>query len=254
MAFALRALVPAVVLTTLSVAVAFAQDTGQVNPDRPGIGTGAETVARGALQMETGLDYTRERRTSWATTLRFGAADGVELRLDWEPVVSLRGAEHATDIGDLALGTKLRLLQGGDGDVNPTISLLPTVKLPTAPAPVGTERTDVSLLALVSFRAGPVDVDFNAGVAAIGQPRGYLLQALTVGTVNWPVTDALAPFAEVFYNSPAERGGDDLVGASVGVVVGITRDIALDAAAITTLAGRGPNYRFQAGVTVRFWP
>lgn len=235
-----------------------------VNPDRPGAGTSALTVPRGALQLETGVDHASERRageptqrrTSLATTVRYGLLDGVELRLDGEPFVALRGGEHATNIGDVFLGAKLRLLEGGEGLLRPTLSLLPVVKLPTAPAPIGTERADFQLLGLATFTAGRVGFDLNAGLAALGQrdPSGYLVQAFVAGTLGVDVTDAVNVFAEIFYNSPAERDGDDLVGASAGVSYKLTRNLALDAAVITTLAGRGPDYRVQAGMTIRLWP
>ena len=69
------------------------------------------------------------------TTLRFGLLDGVELRLDGEPIVGLRGAEDATNVGDIVLGAKLRLLEGGGG--------------PAAPDAVGPS------LGEASHRAGP---------------------------------------------------------------------------------------------------
>jgi hypothetical protein len=165
-----------IVVVLVAAPTAWGQED-EVNPDRPGVGTSAITLPRGALQLETGLDYARERRageptqrrTSLATTVRFGLLDGVELRLDGEPIVGLRGAGDATDVGDFVLGAKLRLLEGGEGPLRPTLSLLPAVKLPTAPDPIGTERADFLLLGLASFTFGRVGADLNAGLAAIGQ-------------------------------------------------------------------------------------
>lgn len=250
-----------IVVALVAASPAWAQEE-DLSPDRPGVGTSAVTVPRGALQLEVGLDYARERRageptqrrTAFATTLRFGLLDGVELRLDGEPVVGLRGGDDATDVGDFVLGAKLRLLEGGEGPLRPTLSLLPAVKLPTAPDPIGTERADFQLLGLASFNFGRVTADLNAGIAAIGQrdPSGYLLQALVVGTLSVDVTDTVTVLGEIFYNSPAERDGDDVVGAVAGVSYKVTKNVALDAAVITTLAGRGPDYRIQAGMTIRF--
>lgn len=240
------------------------QSPEPVNPDRPGIGTGADTVPRAMFQLEIGGDHTRERRageptqrrTSLATTVRFGLLDGVELRLDADPFVALQGAKTVTNVGDFTLGAKLRLLDSAPETLRPTVSVLPAVKLPTAPAPIGSERPDYSVLGLASVNAGTVGIDLNAGVAAIAQrrPAGYLLQAVVVGTLNWFATDAWAPFAELFYTSPSERHGEDLIGAGAGVVYTVTRDVAIDAAVIASLSGRGPDYRLQAGFTVRFGP
>jgi hypothetical protein len=87
-----------------------------------------------------------------------------------------------------------------------------------------------------------------------GTRPGYLVQGLVAGTLGADVTDALNLFGEIFYTSPGERDGNDLVGASAGVSYKLTRDFAIDAAVITTLAGRGPDYRVQAGMTIRLWP
>ena len=245
----------------LVAAPAWAQDT-DVDPDRPGVSTGATTVPRGALQLESGIEYSRERhagertdqRTSVVTTLRYGLRDGVELRLDMEPFVALHGEDDATNVGDLSLGAKLRLLEGADETVRPTLSLLPSIKLPTAPDPIGSERVDVTLLALADWTAGRVGLTLNAGLAAVGQRKGYVIQGVVIGGVTVEVIDKLAAFGELFYNSPSERNGDDLIGAGAGTIYKITRDIAIDAALIASLAGRGPDYRVQTGITVRFWP
>jgi hypothetical protein len=256
-------LLHAVVLLTLVIvaAPAWGQE-GDVDPDRPGVGTSPLTVPRGALQVETGVDHGRERRagesterrTSLVTTLRYGLRDGVELRLDMEPIVALRGPEDATDVGDLVLSAKLRVLAGTDGSARPAFSLLPAIKVPTASAPIGSEHIDVALIGLVGWGFGRVAIGGNAGLAAIGQDKGFVIQGQVIGAVTWEVIDDLTLLGELFYTSPAERPGDDFVGGVAGASYKITRDVAVDAAVIASLAGRGPDYRVQTGITVRFWP
>lgn len=253
------------VLLVLLIAVVpvGAQENNTVDPDRPGVSTSAETLPRGVLQLETGVDYSRERRagepterrTSLTAAVRYGLADGVELRLEGEPFVALRGAEDANDVGDISVGVKWRLLEGVEGE-RPAVAVLPIVKLPTAPEPIGTERPDFALLGLASFNLGRVSLEFNAGVAAIAQrdPDGYLVQALLVGAAAVDVTKRFKVLGEVFYNSRSERDGDDLVGALAGAVDTVARNLAIDVAATTTLAGRGPDYGLQAGITIRFGP
>jgi hypothetical protein len=243
---------------------AWGQDRPPIGPDRPGVGTSAEPVQRGALHIETGVDYARERkageptehRTAAALTVRYGLLDSLELRLDGEPVVALRNGVDVTDAGDFSFGVKWRLLEGADGTMRPTLSLFPSVKLPTAPDPIGNERVDVALLGLATWQAGPITVDFNAGLATVAQhhPAGYLLQAILATTVTGDLTDSFKVLGELFYNSPSERDGNDRVGVTAGVSWLITRDLALDGAVITTIAGKGPELRLQAGVSVRFWP
>jgi hypothetical protein len=252
-----------VVVVLLVASPAWSQED-ELNPDRPGVGTSATTVPRGAVQVESGVDNARERRageptqrrTSLAATVRYGLLDGVELRLDGEPVVDLRGADDATNVGDLLGGAKLRVLEGGEGMPRPRLALLPLIKVPTAPDPIGSERADFFLLGLASWNFGRITTDVNAGLGAIGQrdPDGYLLQAIVIGSLQLEVTDAVTLLAELFYNSPTEREGTDLVGAVGGVSYKVTKNVALDAAVLTSLAGRGPDYRVEAGITIRFRP
>jgi hypothetical protein len=196
-----------------------ADEGDNVNPDRPGISATPHTVPRGVVHVETGVEYARERRAgqpdqrraSLVSTLRVGVADRLELRIEGEPLVALRGAENGTNVGDTALGVKWRLLDGADGTLEPTLALLPVVKLATAPDPIGTERWDFALLALASLTFDRLTLELNAGLAAIGQRhRGdYLLQGLVVGGANVDVTGRWTVLGELFFASRSERRGDD---------------------------------------------
>ncbi len=146
------------------------------------------------------------------------------------------------------------MLEGAEGSARPTVSLLPAIKLPTASSPIGSEHVDVALIGLVGWGFGRLGVAVNAGLVAVGQDEGLRAPGAVVGTVTCEVIDNLTLLGELFYTSPEERGGDDFVGAVAGASYKITRDIAVDAGLIASLAGRGPDYRVQTGITVRFWP
>lgn len=248
-------------LVLLAASVAAAADDDVIDPDRPDVSFSAKTVGAGRVQLETGmlLERTRmaaeptERRLSAETTLRIGVADRVELRIDAEPIVRVRGAEDATDVGDFRLGAKWRLLDA-HGAGWPALALLPLVKLPTAPAPIGTGKPDYGLLLLASFELpAEFGLDANAGVAAVGQtqPSGYLLQALVSASLSRKV-GPLTTFAEVFYASREEWSGRDQVGVDAGITWTLLPNLALDAAVGTSLYGRVPDVFVRAGGSVRF--
>jgi Putative MetA-pathway of phenol degradation len=235
-----------------------------IDPDRPDLTNGTATVGRGVLQIETGVEYSRtsvggaptEQRFSVPLVLRFGVLDRLEVRVESEPLVRLRGAEDDTGFGDLKLGLKWGFFDVEEGDWRPALGLLPFVKLPTADAPIGSERPDFGLLLLISYNM-PFDfsLDVNIGGAAIGQshPSGYLAQGQLSGSLQRAVlTERLVGFVELFYFSRDDRDGHHRFGGDMGVIYRLTPDLAVDTALETTLTGRGPDFAVRAGLSTRF--
>lgn len=234
----------------------------EVEPDRPDVTNSTQTVPPRMYQLEAGLEYARtriagepvERRFALQAAIRVGLTDRLELRFEGEPLVRLRGAEDETDHGDLTLGAKYRFLDGGDGKPWPSLGVQPFLKVPLADEPIGTERADFGLLALTSFDLPwKLNLDVNAGLAAIGQtrPNGYLLQALTSASLSAEV-GRVTPFVEVAFASREAWDSGDALSLVGGVVYRVTSTVALDAAVETGLVGRTPDYAVRAGVTYLF--
>lgn len=243
--------------------VSVSAESEVVGPDRPDRADNTQTVPFGAFQFEAGLEYARtpiaaspaERRLAVQALLRAGLSDRLEVRLEGEPLVRLRGAEEDTDHGDLTLGFRYRFLDAQQGRWWPALGVQPFVKFPIADAPIGSERPDFGLTALASLGLPwELSLDVNAGLTAVGQtrPNGYLLQALVAASLGRALTDRLSAFVELFFASREERDGRDALGLDAGLVYLLTHRIALDAAVETSLTGRGPDYAFRAGVSVRF--
>ncbi len=240
-----------------------ARAESEVSPDRPGVTDDTRTVPFGAFQIEAGLLFARTsvaaspaaRQLAVETAFRAGVADRLEVRLEGDPLVRLRGAEEDTDHGDLTLGLRYRFLDPPAGRSWPSLAVEPFVKIPIADAPIGSERPDFGFLAIASLDLPwQLSLDVNAGLAAVGQtrPNGYLLQALTAGSLGRAITQRLSTYVELFFASRRERDGRDALGLDAGFVYLLTRRIALDAAAGTSLTGRGPEYFFRAGGSARF--
>lgn len=247
----------------LLISAAVASGESEVTPDRPDVSNSTQTVPLGAFQIEAGLEYARssiaarpaERRLAVQATLRTGLTDRVEVRFEGEPLVRLRGAEDDTDRGDLTLGFKYRFRDSVEGQWWPSLGVQPFVKFPVAEAPIGSERADFGILALASLDfPWQLSLDLNAGLVVVGQsrPSGSLLQALVSASLGRAVTERVSTFVELFFASRGERDGRDSLGLDTGVIYLLTRQIALDAAVVTTLTGRGPDYAFRAGSSVRF--
>jgi hypothetical protein len=174
---------------------ALAQD---INPDRPDLTTSAELVPAGALQLETGLEYERERvgggptrqQLTTQAVLRAGLLARLEVSLEGEPFVWQRAGDDARGSGDYTLALKYRLYAPPEGGDTPSVALAlrPFVKLPVARAPIGSERPDAGALLLVSLGLPwGLGLDLNAGVAAIGQtrPEGFIPQGAASASLSW---------------------------------------------------------------------
>ena len=232
-----------------------------VDPDRPTISSSARTVPPGAAQIEAGVvhEWSRvasapaERRLSVEATARIGVTPALELRVDGEPIVHLRDGDDATNVGDLALGAKWRLVEAAG--LRPAIALFPFLKVPTAPDPIGTRRVDGGLRVLLSFELpSSWSLDANAGLAAIGQPSGGapVVQGSVSAALAHPLTDRLSAFVELAFASHAERGERDALSVDAGIAFALTRRLSLDAAALTTVVGQGASFGLRLGLSARF--
>lgn len=257
---ALVALVP--ICATYSPSAA-AEETSEVDPDRPDISNSARTLPRGIVQVESGTEYARtsrggtsaERRLAVQLDVRAGLTDRLEARLESEPLVRLRGSDDDTGSGDYTFGVKYRFFDPDDRSAWPTLAAILFVKAPVAASPTGSERPDFGGRLLASFDLpANLGLDLNAGMTAVGQsrPSGYLLQAFVAASLSHELTERLSPFVEVVYTSREEWRGRDALLLDAGLVYKLTRWLAVDAAASTSLAGVVPDYAFVAGFTVRF--
>ena len=249
-----------VALAASAPARALAEGQTPVDPDRPSVSTSARTVPPGAIQIEIGGLYTHERsagapaqrEAALEATVRVGIVSTLEVRIDGAPIVWQRSDDDHNGLGDLTLGAKWRLVEA-DGAM-PAVALFPFVKLPTARIPIGTERVDGGVHALLSF-ALPASwsLDANAGLAAIGQASGGpIVQGTASAALGHPLSERLSGFVELAFASHAERGERDSLGLDIGVSLSLTPRLVLDAAVFTTVAGKGPDYAFRVGLSTRF--
>ena len=246
----------------ITASVAAAAESERIQTDRPNIATSTNTVQPGAVQIESGVEYSRtsiggspaDRQFTVDVTLRTGVTDRLEIRLEAEPLVVTRGQQGDTGYGDLALEAKYRFFDGREDPWWPSLGVLPFVKFPIAHAPHGTNVPDFGLIGLASFTLPwRLSLDANLGVGGLAQrPGGYLVQGVAAAALARDIGERWSTFAEVFFASAAERGAHDSVGFDAGVEFFLTPWVALDAAGQTSLAGPGPDYAFRAGLSIRF--
>jgi hypothetical protein len=251
----------AVLLSVSSVGPAVA---GSIEPDRPELTESARLVPRGSLQLETGVVFSGERRAGTASEhafnieadLRIGVSRQIEVDLEGEPFVRVRGPQDDTGFGDVTLGVRYRLVEAFEDALwPPSVAVKPFVKLPVASQPIGTGRVDVGLLLLASFALpGDFELEANVGGAAIGQtrPNAFLGQALASASLSRDVMPSLNAFFEILFSSAGERDDTAHFAVNTGLIYRVTPRFAVDAGVQTSLLGRGPDYVVRAGLSVRF--
>jgi hypothetical protein len=231
----------------------------EVSPDRPSVGTGAGIIPPGFFQLESGVEYSRrsraaslpELRVGTEILLRAGIIEGLEAQVLIEPVTVLTNGTTESGFGDVTLGVKYRILAPGEEGWPPAVSVLPFVKVPIARDPIGSEHVDVGAIAIGTFSLPwELSSDLNAGVLALGDRQGFLVQALASIGVSRPITGRLSVYGELFFRTREERDGRDALGADAGVVFMLTKRVALDVAVETGLLGDGNDWAVRAGISV----
>ena len=233
--------------------------------DRPSISTSTVTVPPGALQIESGVEYSRSRVSHGQTEqqvlvdvlLRTGITSRLEARLDINPVVWLKDEDSHVGFGDVTISVKYRFFDSPEGSWWPSLGVLPFVKLPTARSPIGSERVDIGCTAIATFDLPwRLSLDVNVGLAGIGQSEGayFLLQETVSAALTRQITDRWAMYGELFYSSPSERHTRDVVGFDTGVQFLILPRVALDMAVQVARGTPGPDFAVRAGLSVRFGP
>jgi hypothetical protein len=184
-------LLAALALAAAQGAPAFADDGPKpICADRPTKGTSPCTVDPGHWQIESdAADYTHDRSGGVttdvgviaSTNFKYGVTDRLDLELNLTPLQtqSVSGQGSASGIGDTVARAKIALIQG-----NNAVSLLPFVKLPSAPRGLGNGAVEGGLvvpiaLALPSGLTLTLDPEVDALKDSAGQRRhaAYVMAA-----------------------------------------------------------------------------
>jgi hypothetical protein len=213
-------------------------------PERPTVATHAWTVAPGVLELETGVEWDRNRDASHAlstpTLLKIGIAARTQLGLQWS---LSRPPGTPLGPGDFIIVLKQRL-----ADSLPVLgafAVIPSVKFPTGGQSRGTGTTDWSLLLVSSNQLGPVSLDVNVGYTRRSGDGTLAPKDATLWTVSAgiPLAGPLGLAAEAF-GLPATTGPAGAAG-SVALLTGPTLALhpwwIVDLGVIVHLTGPQPD-------------
>jgi outer membrane putative beta-barrel porin/alpha-amylase len=244
----------------LAAATAGAQDTqpGEIEPDRPDITNGTHIVDTGILQLEIGGVYTHAGPHAHAAgtpiTARVGLLEWLEARIGTDGLLTQSdGSTHASGLGNLQAGAKLRLWASPGGV--PVLSILPNVDIPTASADkgLGSGSADYTVAVLTGTDLGRHGhVDMNYGVGAIGAGRGqpHFAQHLVSVSASDAISDNWNPYVEAFWFSRQDADGGAVTAIDAGAIYELGGRYALDGGVQIGISGDAPAFAAFGGVSI----
>ncbi len=258
------ALVPALLAASALVGGSPAATAAEPPPlvtDRPDVTESAETVRRGAVQVEIGYGHARvdgdggvelDRTSFPATLVRVGLGDRVELRVGWDGYVAesldAGGVEtEQTGVADLALGAKVKLREG--------LALLVGAGVPSGSRAFRAERVDPAVVLAASHAlTDALSLGYNVGYGAETvqdapgdldtRGLGRYSASLAIG-----LTDRWGAFVEAFGFLPADGGPAH--SADAGVTFLASKNVQLDLSGGAGLNERADDWFVGAGISFR---
>jgi hypothetical protein len=260
----------AALLCALAASGARAGDDEPIAPDRPGVAESSQVVGKGRLQLETSLQWERERggdlhtRTlSMPTLLRFGVGETTELRLETDGRSVIHASDpssgaHATVAGwaDTSLGFKWHVSdQQGEGLAGaPSLGVLLHADLPSGSSELRGHGVRPSLRLAAEWElADGYSIDVMPGLGQDsdeqGKRYGYGVLAATLqkefgGRVHGFVELAALQIAR------ASHGGTQPV-VDTGLTYLVNKDCQLDVSLLHGLNRQSPDLALAFGLSVR---
>jgi hypothetical protein len=226
----------------------FAQST--INADRPRFSISTTTVDPGVWQLETGIEYLRDRDGGDFTQvtlpeawLRFGLAEDFELLLNWDGVRRFSaGGSTTTGMTDAAIGLKIQVT---DDRARTTASFFATLSLPVGDDAFTSDSVDPAI-GIAWAHAGRFDW---FGTAILTKDRSDYTLGNGVG-INFAKAARSNAFIEWEVIIP--DNGSARHSLNGGYIWSHTRRSQFDLDASVGLNDSAPDYGLSAGWVYRF--
>jgi hypothetical protein len=174
-------------------------------PNRPTFSTTAEAVERGVFEIEYGFEG-GDGHQNINGLLKFGLFKNLEMRFGNNP---FERDDGVVGTGDSSAGFKYRFFE--EKGKRPTLSIVYTALLPTAPDELGIGAVGHSAVVLASQDFGKHHFDFNWGPQWLGRPggsgfdRNYFTALAYSHPVRgkWGMTAEVAGFSRANATTPA---------------------------------------------------
>lgn len=239
----------------LAAATALAQEQREpINPDRPGIADGSQSVGRGVFQVELGGERDHfvdgdVHALSTPLLLRYGITEPLELRVEGNGYNRVTAPGFRTSgWAPVSIGFKYHFLD------KPSLGIIGRYFPVSGSGEFKSEHPSADLRL-----AGDVDLtekwslNPNVGVATQDDGDGRFTSALAALTLQYNFTKKFNVFVDGGLQSPEERGGSASLILDTGAAWIVGNDLQLDVEAGWGARGQSPpNVFIGAGISRRF--
>jgi hypothetical protein len=232
-------------------------DTGPIPASRPGLADDAALVPLGSFQAEAGVDGGRMAGEDFIASellLRYGLHRSVEARLAVATSGGRGSGAPGQAVEDLEVGAKLRLAAGGGGLLDPALTLIPSVSVPTGADRLSSGSMEPGALLVAQWDfGGPFEWGANLGATAVEGGDGRFPELFLGGVVGRSLSDELAVELELvrIAGVGGRAPGAGLWHGALGAAWLIHKDASLDASVGYLKSGRSDGGFVSVGVSVR---
>ncbi|MEQ1929895.1 MAG: transporter [Parvularculaceae bacterium] len=243
---------------------AFAQEEPPICTDRPTKANSYCTVPAGAFQIEMdAYNYTRNTvagvRSTTALytnpTIKFGLTDRSDIEVNWAPHVVSKvnpPGSRQSGVGDLYVRYKHRISKGG---AKVGFSLIPFVKIRTAPLGIGNNEWEGGVAAPISTGLPHgFTLTFGPELDILSEADGTGRRMNIINLVNVSRTfGKLTAYAEFWAaNDILEEGSFDQRSVDFAVTYLIAPKLQIDAGVNLGVNPNTPDVQAYAGISYRF--
>lgn len=226
--------------------------------DRPDFTESTETVPPGSIQAESGFTFSREEgstnRSFGELLVRVPAGSRAEVRVAFNSY----SIEHAPGLvqrgfEDMAVGTKVRLIEHEERSLMPNVSILALSTLPTGHRGIGTSvMQPTAKLALGWQLSEMLSLGSNANYSYASEDGTRFSQWATSASLGAEITPRLEGFVEWYGTSPVSLGAKRADYLDAGAAMTLGGSLRLDARAGANARGGTRDYFVGFGVSRRW--
>ena len=261
-----KAIVSSIVLSFTLGFVALAEEPPPLVTDRPDVTESAETVRRGAVQLELGYLFARfsddfesvDVQAMPATLIRVGLDPRVELRIEWAGLLGesresggLRSEESGS--GNTVFGVKFKVRE--EQGASPQLAVLVDAVLPTGSKSFRADRLEPAVRVAASHTLTErIGLAYNLGFGALTldeSPSDFDTRGLGRYSVSLAIAvhDKVGSFVELFGFLPTEGGPAHALDA--GFTWLTSPNVQLDLSGGVGLNDRAQDWFVGGGVSFR---